>query len=157
MIYSNLISMKTLFKSFILSLILLISFTELEAQPQKIGYSDSYTSIAADTSLADLNYQYFGNATTFTVGVLYTKGAEEDDASTIEVYHALIPGAANAITGNKISVDSLLRYDNSAESEYKEQTFTLASGIGYINIYYNKAATATDTFTLAPRIYIKPK
>ncbi|REE01134.1 hypothetical protein [Marinoscillum furvescens] len=149
--------MKAILNALFLSLIMLISFAELTAQPQKIGNADSYTSIAADTSLQDLNFQYFGNATTFTVGVLYSKGASEDSLSVLQVYHALIPDAATADLGRKISNDTLLQFDHPGPLEYKEQTITVPGGVGYLNFWYNKAATATDTFTLAPRIFIKPK
>ena len=150
--------MKSIFTSLTITLILILnSFQNLEAQPQKIGNADSYTSIAADTSLQDLNFQYFGNATTFTVGVLYSKGASEDSLSTLQVFHALTKDAATAALGHQISNDTLLQFDHPGASEYKEQTITVPGGVGYLHFWYNKAASATDTFTLAPRIFIKPK
>lgn len=132
----------------------------LQAQPQKVGTSNSYTSIEADTSLLGhkhLGYRYFGDATTFTIGVHYTKGASEDTLSTVEVYHALTEDVLTAELGKKVSNDTLLQFDHPGAAEYKEQTITLTGKVGYIDIWYDRASTATDTFTVAPRIFIKPK
>lgn len=147
--------MKTL-SILLLTVAMCLSVPEVEAQPQKIGNYDYYELADTDQSLARLDYRYFGNTTSFTVGVWFTKGAQEDSLSKIVVYHALSETALDSLLGIEVSVDSLI-YTFTGAEEYKEETITLASGIGYLDFYYDGAATATDTFRLAPKIFIKPK
>jgi len=112
--------------------------------------------VLGDTSRMVKIYGPFnGTITTATVGVYYTKGAAVDTLTTVQLFHALDYTALNAGYGEVLTTDATLQYNNSAASEYQEQTVTISGGAYYLGIKIVPDASATDTTTVKPFLFLK--